>query len=252
MTWSRQEFLTDVTQTGILSPEYAEDVLVRLAHHSAAIEGNTLTLADTITLLVDERVPMAGTPVRELYEVSNHYEALARVLRAVADGEPLTAGLVRDLHAALMDHLAHDRGSYKTSSNLVTGASWQPTPPERVPELMLQWAEQAEWQTANLDNEALLEAIAGAHIAFERIHPFSDGNGRTGRAIIAYQTIRRFGFPAIIQVARRSEYVTMLDGQDTTALTRLLAVALANEASRAQPAGQPTGLEASPPEASPG
>jgi Fic family protein len=233
VTWTRPEFLADVARTGVLSPQYAEDVLVRLAHHSAAIEGNTLTLADTITLLVDERVPVAGTPVRELYEVANHYEALARILRAVADGEPLTTDLVRDLHAALMDHLAHDLGRYKTSSNIVTGASWQPAPPARVPELMLQWADQAEWQTANLDNEALLEAIAGGHIAFERIHPFSDGNGRTGRAIIAYQTIRRFGFPAIVQVTQRPGYIAMLDTQDTPALTRLLAVSLADEASRA-------------------
>jgi Fic family protein len=232
VTWTRQEFLADVARAGVLPPEYAEDVLVRLAHHSAALEGNTLTLADTITLLVDERVPVAGTPVRELYEIANHYEALARILRAVADDEPLTTDLVRDLHAALMDHLAHDRGQYKTSSNIVTGASWQPAPPARVPELMLQWADQAEWQTANLDNEALLEAIAGGHVAFERIHPFSDGNGRTGRAIIAYQTIRRFGFPAIVQVTQRPGYITMLDAQDTPALTRLLAVTLADEASR--------------------
>ena len=207
MTWTRLEFLAEVASTGVLTPQYAEDVLVRLAHHSAAIEGNTLTLADTITLLVDERVPVAGTPVRELYEVANHYQAVARVLRATADNEPLTTSLVLDLHAALMDHLAHDRGQYRTSSNVVTGASWLPAAPERVPELMLQWADQTEWQTANLDNEDLLEAIAGAHIAFERIHPFSDGNGRTGRAIIAYQTIRRFGFPAIVQITQRPAYI---------------------------------------------
>jgi Fic family protein len=233
VTWTRQEFLADAARTGVLSPQYAEDVLVRLAHHSAAIEGNTLTLADTVTLLVDERVPVAGTPVRELYEVANHYQALARILQAVADDEPLTIDLVWDLHAALMDHLAHDLGQYKTSSNIVTGASWQPAPPVRVPELMLQWADQAEWQTANLDNEALLEAIAGGHVALERIHPFSDGNGRTGRAIIAHQTIRRFGFPAIVQVTQRPGYITMLDTQDTPALTRLLAVSLADEAGRA-------------------
>ena len=151
----------------------------------------------------------------------------------MADAEPLTTGLIRDLHAALMDHLAHDRGQYKTSSNLITGASWRPPPPERVPELLLQWCEQAEWQTANLDNEALLEAIAAGHIAFERIHPFADGNGGTGRAIITYQTIRRFGFPAIVPVTQRSGYLSMLDSQDTPGLARLLAISLADEAGRA-------------------
>ncbi|SNQ51741.1 Filamentation induced by cAMP protein Fic [Frankia canadensis] len=232
MTWTRAEFLAAVAGSGVLSPEYADDVLVRLAHHSTAIEGNTLTLADTVTLLVDQRVPVAGTPVRDLYEVANHYEAFARVLRAVAQDEPLTTALILHLHATLMDHLAHDRGQYKTSTNIVTGASWQPTAPARVPDLMRQWADQTEWQTANLDNEALLEAVASAHIAFERIHPFSDGNGRTGRAIIAYQTIRRFGFPAIVQVTRRPAYITMLDAQDAPGLSRLLAVSLADEAAR--------------------
>ncbi|WP_052711052.1 Fic family protein [Pseudofrankia sp. DC12] len=232
MTWTRQEFLADVAGSGVLPAAYADDVLVRLAHHSAAIEGNTLTLSDAITLLIDERAPVAGTPMRELYEVANHYQALARLLRAIADDEPLTTSLVRDLHSALMDHLAHDHGQYKTSSNIVAGASWRPAPPARVSELMLQWADQAEWQTANLDNEALLEAVASGHIAFERIHPFTDGNGRTGRAIIAYQAIRRFGFPAIIEVGQRPAYLAMLDAQDTPALTRLLAVSLADEAGR--------------------
>jgi Fic family protein len=99
---------------------------------------------------------------------------------------------------------------------------------------MRQWADQAESQTANLDNEPLLEAIAGAHIAFEHIHPFSDGNGRTGRAIIAYQTIRRFGFPAIIQIAQRPAYISMLDAKDTPTLTQLVAAALAAETDRRQ------------------
>jgi Fic family protein len=239
MTWVRAEFLADIARTAVLSPAYAEDVLARLAHHSAAIEGNTLTMADTVTLLLDERTPTAGTPVRELYEVANHYQALARILRAVADDEPLSVGLVLDLHRALMDHLVSDRGAFKTSDNLVTGASWRPVPPSQVPERMRQWADQAEWQTANLEDQDLIEAIAAAHIAFERIHPFADGNGRTGRAVVAYQTIRRLGFPAIVQVAHRAAYIAMLDAEDVSALTRLLAVALAEEADRKPLQGEP-------------
>jgi len=155
-----------------------------------------------------------------------------RLLQAIADNEPLTSKLVRELHASLMDHLAFDCGEYKTSSNAILGAKFEPAPPSRVPELMMQWADQTEWQTTNLNNEALLEAIAASHIAFERIHPFSDGNGRTGRAIIAFQTIRRFGFPAIISVADKSEYLRLLDNQDATGLAQLLATSLANETER--------------------
>jgi Fic family protein len=232
VTLDHAKFHEEIQATAIFEPDYADDVLARLAYNSSAIEGNTLTLADTITLLVDERTPRAGTPVRELYEVSNHRGAITRILRAVADAEPLTAQLVTELHGLLMDHLAHDHGQYKTSSNRITGASWRPAEPSQVPQLMQQWVDQTEWQTANLDGPPLLEAIAQSHIAFERIHPFSDGNGRTGRAVIAYQTVRKYGFPAIVRVDQRSSYITMLDAEDVPGLATLLATNLAAEADR--------------------
>ena len=232
MTWDRGQFVAEVERTGLFAPDYADDMLVRLAHHSSAIEGNTLTLADTVTLLVDELTPTAGKELRELYEVSNHREVLARILRAVSDDEPLTVGFVQDMHSALMDHLAHDRGQFKTSSNFVTGASWPPAEPSQVPDLIRQWCDQTEWQTANLDGTALLEAIAQSHIAFERIHSFSDGNGRTGRAVIAYQTIRRFGFPSIVQAGQKPDYISMLDREDVLGLATMLATDLAVESER--------------------
>jgi len=232
MTIERIEFLERIEESGVLPPNYAEDVLVRFAQNSAAIEGNTLTLSDTVTLLLDQLTPAAGVSLREVYEVANHRGTLVRILKAIGDDEPLTGSLVRDFHSLLMDHLAFDRGQFKTSSNTVLGASRDPAPPSRVPSLMMQWADQTEWQTGHLNDEALLEAIAGSHISFERIHPFSDGNGRTGRAIIAYQTIRRYGFPAIISVADKSEYIRLLETEDIPGFADLLAVRLANEADR--------------------
>ena len=156
-----------------------------------------MTLGESVTLLVDELTP-AGKPVREVSEVANHREGLVAVFQAIVADEPLTDQLVTTFHAALMDHLLPDRGQYKTSGNAIVGAAFAPTPPERVPEAMRQWADQTDWQTRNLDGAPLLEAIAASHIAFERIHPFSDGNGRTGRLVLAYQTILRFDVPAII------------------------------------------------------
>jgi Fic family protein len=234
MTIDRLQFIDAVNKTHVLPSAYAEDILVRLAHNSSAIEGNTLSLSDTITLLVDQLTPTAGVSMREIYEVANHREALIRVLQAVSDEQPLTVNLVRDLHSRLMDHLAYDRGNLKTSANVVLGAAWEPAPPSRVLNLMREWADQVEWQTANLDGQPLLEAIAASHIRFERIHPFSDGNGRTGRAIVAYQTIRRFGFPAIVSAADRSEYIRLLDTVDAPGLAAMLAISLASEADRVE------------------
>ena len=106
------------------------------------------------------------------------------------------------------------------------------TLPSLVPIRMREWASQVEWQTANLEGEHLLEAIARSHIDFERIHPFADGNGRTGRAIIAYQAIRRFGVPAIIEATARPQYLALLETQDATGLAEMLAASIALEQTR--------------------
>jgi len=232
MTWDRQQFVTAIHESEIWPVAYAEDVLVRLAHHSSAIEGNTLTISDTYSLLLEELVPSGGSSRREVYEVENHREALARVVAAAAKGEPLSERLVLELHGALMDHLMPDRGHYKSSQNYVRGASWEPVPPGRVPEAMRQWVDQVEWQLANLTGPHLAEAIASSHIAFEKIHPLADGNGRTGRAIIAYQTLRTLGFPAIIEVNEKPQYINMLEAEDAAALGRLLTEKVALEIPR--------------------
>jgi len=233
MTLDRDAFLAAVTASGRLSAPYAEDLLVRLAHHSAAIEGNTFTISETVTLLVDELLPRGGLSVREFYELANHRGAVVRIVQAVDADEPLTDQLVRELDMLLMDHLLHDRGEYKQSSNAVVGASWRPTPPHRVPELMRQWAEQSDWQARHLTGVDRLEAIAQSHIGFERIHPFSDGNGRVGRAVLALQTLQAYGVPAIVPESERSEYLRLLDDADAGGFAQMLSVHLTAETERA-------------------
>lgn len=233
MTLDRDAFLAAVSASGRLSAAYAEDVLVRLAHHSAAIEGNTFTISETVTLLVDELLPRGGLSVREFYELANHRGAVVRIVQALDGDEPLTDPLVRQLHSLLMDHLLHDRGEYKQSSNAVVGATWQPTAPHQVPEAMRQWAEQSDWQVRNLTGVDRLEAIARSHIQFERIHPFTDGNGRVGRAVLALQTLQAYGVPAIVPESDRSEYLRLLDEADAIGFAEMLSVHLAAETARA-------------------
>lgn len=233
MTLDRDTFLTAVTASGRLPAAYAEDVLVRLAHHSSAIEGNTLTISDTVTLLVDELLPRGGVSVREYHEVANHRAAVVRIVCAVDADERLTDRLVRELHALLLDHLLHDRGEYKQSSNAVVGASWQPLAPHRVPETMRHWADQSDWQLRHLKGVNRLEAIARSHIEFERIHPFSDGNGRVGRAVLVLQTMQAYGVPAIVRESNRSDYLRLLDTADASGFAELLSSNLTAETARA-------------------
>lgn len=233
MTLTRVAFLALVERTGRMSPDYAEDVLVRIAHHSAAIEGNTLSVADTITLLVDELTPSAGRPMRELHEVANHREAFATVLEHASSDQPLTTQLVRRLHAELMDHIHDDRGRWKTTQNAILGSTVETAASSEVPWLVEQWAENASWQADNLRGDHAVTAIASAHADFERIHPFADGNGRTGRMLLMWQALRAFGVPIIIEAGQRAAYIEALRTDAREDLDALLAGRLLSELERA-------------------
>ena len=234
MTFTHAAFFAAVERAGSLSPAYAEDILVRIAHHSAAIEGNTLTVADAVTLLVDERIPTSGKTMRELYEVANHREAFASTVEHAFAGEPLTSVFVRRLHSELMDHLLEDRGQWKEADNAIVGARTETAAPSRVPWLMEQWVENASWQAGILRGANALQAIAQAHLDFERIHPFADGNGCTGRMLLMWQALRVFAIPIIIEVGQRTAYIDALQRDDQDALTALLAQQLLLEQSRAE------------------
>ena len=232
MTLTRAQFFATVEQHGLFSPDYAGDVLVRIAHHSAAIEGNTLSVADAISLLIEDRTPTAGKPLRELYEVANHREAFARVLAHAVGDEPLTTTFIREIHAALLDHILEDRGQWKATANAILGATRGTAPPEQVPWRMTQWAENTTWQASHLDGDALAYALADAHADFEGIHPFSDGNGRTGRMLLLWQSLRATGLPVIIEVGQRPRYIDALRDDDRADLADLISEQWAREQDR--------------------
>ncbi|GAB3163916.1 Fic family protein [Myceligenerans halotolerans] len=237
MTLTRGAFFDRIAISDHLTPDYADDVLVRIAHHSSAIEGNSLTVSDTITLLVDEIAPSGGKSMRELYEVANHREALASVVEHSASGERLSGTFIRALHGDLLDHIRDDHGQWKTTQNAILGSRVETAEPADVPWLMEQWAENAQWQAENLKGSEAIEAIASAHADFERIHPFADGNGRTGRMLVMWQTLTAFGLPVIIEVDLREQYIAALDTDDRPALARLLGNCLLDERERARKFG---------------
>jgi Fic family protein len=233
VTLTRTAFFAQIAEVERLTPQYAEDLLVRIAHHSSAIEGNSLTVPDAITLLVDELIPSSGKTMRELYEVANHREALARVITHAFSGERLTGGFIRQVQGDLLDHIRDDRGQWKSTQNAILGAQTETADPSETPWLMDQWAENAQWQAENLTGADALSAVASAHADFERIHPFADGNGRTGRMLIMWQTLKAFGVPIVIEVDRREQYIAALHDDDRVALTDLLADCLLSELERA-------------------
>jgi len=197
-----------------LPQEYLEDVLVRLAHHSTAIEGNTISLADTVSILLYNTVP-SQVNLREFYEVDNHREAFEYIIHQVQTEQPLSINVVKDIHELLTNKLQHDRGRFKSSDNAIKGADFLTATASETPHLMDQWVGNLNWQLGEAkSNRDIIKIVGDFHIQFERIHPFSDGNGRTGRLIMNYSLLQHGIPPLIIEAKDKGNYINILANQD--------------------------------------
>lgn len=199
----------------IYSPEYLSDLMVRMAHHSTAIEGNTLTQGETKSVLVDGYVPRA-MDMRELNEVLNYKVFMTFLIEQSTSSAPLSLSLIREVHTILCrEAIESVPGQFKQRPNMIIGADFTPTPPYLVPSALMDWIDNlaAQMDAAASDSDRVL-AICRQHIAFEHIHPFPDGNGRVGRALMVYSCFLEEITPIVIPVERRKEYINYLNTED--------------------------------------
>jgi Fic family protein len=155
---------------------------------SSQIEGTQSSLSD---LLLFELEQAPGVPLDDVAEVSNYVAAMNHGLRRLREGFPLSNRLIREIHAQL---LSGGRGSnkapgeFRRSQNWIGGsrpgdAHFVPPPPLAVPELMSALERFLHDDDVHLP---VLVKSALAHLQFETIHPFLDGNGRVGRLLITF------------------------------------------------------------------
>ena len=155
---------------------------------SSQIEGTQSSLSD---LLLFESEEAPGVPLEDVQGVSNYVAAMNHGLRRLQEGFRLSLRLIREIHGIL---LAHARGSdkhpgdFRTSQNWIGGtrpgnAAFVPPPPEDVIECM---GALETFLHRDLPDTLLLVKAALAHVQFETIHPFLDGNGRLGRLLITF------------------------------------------------------------------
>ena len=187
---------------------------------SSQIEGTQSSLSD---LLLFESHEVPGVPLDDVQEVSNYVAALNFGLAALHNGEPLTLRLLREMHGIL---LSKGRGSekqpgeFRASQNWVHGtrpgnALYVPPPHLEVNRLMnglANFIHDIPERTPSLIKAAL------AHVQFETIHPFLDGNGRLGRLLITLILCheKAIGEPllylSLYLKTHRSEYYDLLQG----------------------------------------
>ena len=197
--------------------EYMEDMLVRMAHHSTAIEGNTLTQAETISILIHNFIPRDMSE-REYYEVKNYRKAFNTLLEA---DRKITTELIKKYNKYIMENLHDLNGKFKTTQNLILGAEFEPTKPYLVPFEIEDWCDNLSYRLENAKtNEEKVEIIMDQHIKFEKIHPFNDGNGRTGRLLIIHSCLKEDLEPIIIPKEEKGKYINLLASENLKELTK--------------------------------
>ena len=153
---------------------------------SSQIEGTQSSLSD---LLLFELEEAPGVPRHDVHEVSNHVAALDHGLRLVRQGLPPSNRLICEIHRVLLSNgpaSTKTPGAFRRSQNWIGGsrpgnAVFVPPPYSAVPDCM---AELEQFLHAENDGLSVLLRAGLAHVQFETIHPFLDGNGRVGRLLI--------------------------------------------------------------------
>ena len=194
--------------------EYFLDLSVRMTYHSNAIEGNTLTLNETAAIILDSTIP-GSKSVREVFEVLNHKKAIDSIISELENEKKLDIYMIKNINKEILDRLNDNAGNFKNSSNAIIGADFETSTPSQAPVLTKNWIENLNYRLklCKTDDEKLSE-ILNSHIEFERIHPFSNGNGRTGRLIMLYLCFQENISPFVIEKNDRALYMNYLREQN--------------------------------------
>lgn len=200
--------------------EHAHDL--ELTYTSNAIEGNTLSAAET-TLIIEQGITIGGKPLKDHLEAIDHYDAI-RYVRAIArQAAALTEADIRNLHRLVVQRSAPDiAGRYADQGRYVLTDAGRHAfpPPAAVPSLM---GDFAAW----LASAPVMPATAfTAHRRLVEIHPFNDGNGRTARLLMNLVLLRGGYPPVAVRPQDRPAYVDALQaaqsGRGADSFDRLL------------------------------
>jgi fido (protein-threonine AMPylation protein) len=187
-----------------------EDLQVRLTFHSNAIEGNTLSLRET-QLVIEHGITIGGHSLREHLEATNHAAAYRRLLELARASAPLTAEAILELHRLVTDRVLDEPGQFRRGAVSIRGSQLQPPPAREVPALMAQWLAWLEGEGRAY--EPVTRALI-AHHGFLAVHPFLDGNGRTGRLLLNLLLMRDGYPPALLLQEWRLGYLEGLAQAD--------------------------------------
>lgn len=197
-----------------------EEFTVEYTYNSNAIEGNTLTLRETDLVL--RGLTIDRKPLKDHMEAVGHKEAFDYICELVQEKSPLSEKVIKQVHFLVLADKRQDRGVYRRVPVRILGAQHEPVQPyliqPKMEKLLCNYA---------ADQSHIVTKLARFHIEFERIHPFIDGNGRTGRLLVNLELMKA-GYPPIdIKFKDRLAYYQAFDDyhvtQSVSAMEKLFA-----------------------------
>jgi Fic family protein len=195
---------------GLTRKDAFKHFVIEFAFNTTSIEGNTITLKQARDLLEEGLTPKNKT-LREVYDIRNTEKEFFRLLEC---DEEISHDFVVELHAGLMENI-DPRIGYRTSDVHVLRANFESTP---APYVKTDMALLLKWYEKNRGKMHPLVLAAIFHHKLEKIHPFMDGNGRTGRMLLNYILLRNGYPPIVVHKKARASYLAALRDADKSGL----------------------------------
>jgi len=195
--------LSDLPPLGISSfQRIMDDFLVSFTYNSNAIEGNSLSEYETY-LVIKQDMPIADKYLRHHLDAIGHRDAFFYIQELIAGKIPLSEGVIKDIHSLVLLNDFEGKGRYRDVDVYIGGADVIFTKAEQVPGKMRNLMELYE---KTMKDWHIVKRIAVFHLMFESIHPFIDGNGRTGRLLTNFDLLSH-GYPPIdIKLKDKNRY----------------------------------------------
>ena len=183
-----------------------DEFMVDYTYNSNAIEGNTLTLKETALVL--QGMTIDQKPLKDHLEAVGHRDAFLYMEELAQRKARLREYEIKTIHSLVLMDKPEDRGVYRRVPVTIAGAFTQPVQPYLIQPKMEELLRTNEQRKKTMHP---IERIARFHLEFEGIHPFIDGNGRTGRLIMNLELIRN-GYPTInVKFTDRKKYYEAFD-----------------------------------------
>ena len=190
---------------------------IAFAYHSGKIENDRITYNDTREIFDHDGVTSYTGDLRTLFEIRNAKAANELLLTAFNEKRAVDEALIKEFQYKLTQNTYDTRrwqlgerpGEYKRH-DYVTGRNEIGASPEDAPEELAELLDELN----NIPDEKVLTAAAYFHVKFENIHPFADGNGRTGRLVMNYILLLHYHPPVIIHEEDRKDYYSALEAWD--------------------------------------